>query len=250
MGSALSLRIMLAGLVVSFAAACPGDGQGDSRTRTTFDLVIAAEGDPASLSSEHGGTVELTEAKLSIGTIEWFLGDALFATRIDRTQRVIDGLLSFSAARAHPGHYTPGEALADLPAVGVVDLLAGPFAAGTAEGLTGVYGTLSLPFENASELGDAAVKLTGTAHLDDGDVPFSIALPLDKTVEGVPCAVTISGSGTLTLTVSLEDLVRRIDFSELPRDATADLLTIEQGRNSVERSIESQATYTATYDEG
>jgi hypothetical protein len=251
-----SLLASVPALVVLVAAACGTSPHQPevARKRTTFDVVIRGTGDPSALPSEHGGTITLTEAKISLGAPEWFEGDALFALRTtpvkrDAVQAAFDAVLAFSSAHAHPGHYTPGEALADLDTIGVVDLLAGDVAIGTAEGVTGAYGTLSLPFASSPALEGAAVKLAGSAHCTSGDVPFWVSLPLDKIIEGVPSAIEVGTAGTVTIDVSLEDLVRRIDFTSFPTAETVDLLTVDQARNSVERSVESQATYTVTYQE-
>jgi hypothetical protein len=226
------------------------DPGASGRVRTAFDVEITGAGNPGQLVTNAGASVALRRAELSLGALAWFEGDALFA--LLKPRGIVDGLLSFSSAHAHPGHYTAGAALADMPDVGIVDLLAAPVIV-AAEGLTGPYGSVSLPLLTGLE-GGHTLRLEGDFVVGDAAArPFVAALPLAQTVEGVGCDVTVGDGGVMSVAVQLDELVRRIDFAAAAAaddGAVIDLSVIPQAHNALERALSSQNTFTASYTVG
>jgi len=223
------------------ASGCTDEAAG--RTRIAFDVVISGIGNGAAESLPTAGTrpIRLDVARLQLGALGFFEGEALFASR-----SMVGDFLSFSSARAHPGHYTPGEAVADTAAVGVIDLLASAPHVVTADGLSGAYGSMTLPL-----VGGETLALEGVV-LDDGPgLPFSVVVDLAHDVEGIACDVAEMSGHRLRLDVQVPELVRRVDTDQLPAasDAPIDLGAAPQARNALERALEAQTTYLLTPEE-
>jgi hypothetical protein len=226
--------------LVAGAVACADDAAG--RTRIAFDVEIAGVGQAPTLPTAGARRIRLDVARLQLGGLTFFEGEALFARR-----SVVDELLSFASARAHPGHYTPGEALADTPAPDIVDLLATTPQIVIADGLSGAYGSMTLPLV----AGDTLALSGALVGNDGGDVPFRAALDFPFTVEGIPCVVDEMEGRRVHLDVRVPELVRRIDTDLLPVDpATAiDLAVDGQARNALERALEAQSTFSISTEE-
>ncbi len=234
------VRVLLVVVCIA-ASSCAPDGSG--RVRTSFAVEIEGSGDVTSTTNA-GATVTLNEATVSLGALSWFEGDALFA------RSFVHELLSFSAARAHPGHYTPGEALADMDVIGIVDLLADAPVTLTADGLTGAYGSVSVPL---TPVDGATLRLAGdVVFADDSRRAFSAVVVLTHTVEGIAANADVDG-GVMRVSISHSELVRRIDFaaaSTSQPDGVIDLIVVEQANNALSRALESQGTYVVTYTKG
>jgi hypothetical protein len=209
------------------------------RTRIAFDVEIAGGGQASTLPTAGARPIRLDAATLHLGGLTFFEGDALFASR-----SLVDEMLSFASARAHPGHYTPGEALADTPAAGVVDLLAPAPVVVTADGLSGAYGSMTLPLVGGDTLSLTGVLVGG----DGGDVPFTAALDFPFSVEGIACVVDEMKGRRVQLDIQVPELVRRIDTDLLPvaPGTVVDLAVAGQARNALERALEAQTTYSLT----
>jgi hypothetical protein len=232
---------MAVGVSGWLASGCTDEATG--RTRIAFDVVIAGNGDGAAESLPTAGTrpIRLDAARLQLGPLTFFEGEALLASR-----SIVDDLLSFSSARAHPGHYTPGEALADTAAVGVVDLLASAPHVIAAGGLSGAYGSMALPL-----VGGETLALEGVV-LDDGPgLPFGVVVDLAHDVEGIACDVAEISGQRLRLDVQVTELVRRVDTDQLPASSETpiDLGAAPQARHALERALEAQTTYLLTPEE-
>lgn len=219
--------------------ACTDDATG--RTRIDFDVDVVGVGVAATLPTAGARAIRLDEARLQLGALTFFEGGALFSRR-----SVVDEVLSFASARAHPGHYTPGEALADMPVVGVIDLLATTPQVVPADGLSGAYGSLTVPLV----AGDTLVLAGAIVGLDD-DVAFTATLDFPFDVEGVACVVDEMRGRRVHLDVQVPELVRRIDTDLLPivADAPIDLGVDGQARNALERALEAQTTFAVTVEE-
>ena len=221
------------------ASAC--DDQAAGRTRIAFDVVSAGSGQSEALPTAGVRPIRLDAARLQLGALTFFEGDALFASR-----SLVDELLSFSSARAHPGHYTPGEALADTAAIGVIDLLANEPQVITADGLSGAYGSMTLPL-----VGGETLVLEGAVLADGAELPFRVVVDLAHDVEGIACVVAEMTGRRVRVDVQVPELVRRIDTDLLPAasDTAIDLGTTAQALNAMERALESQTTFLITPEE-
>jgi hypothetical protein len=247
-GPSTARRVVVTFVAVVVASCTPPRPE---RERTTFDVAVHGDSDGQGLLTNGGDVVDLARAELSLGGLTFFEGDALFA-RAGRHQRLVDSILSVSAAHAHPGHYTPGEALADMPAVGVVDLLAADAVVVGAEGLTGDYASATIPLTTDID-GGLTLSLRGDVQLaSGGSVTFVANAISNVAIEGVSSPVTVDG-GLMDVSVDVGELVRRIDFSaavaSAPQDPL-DLNAVPQAQNAVERELVAQTTYVITYTPG
>lgn len=230
--------LLLAVSAVLSAVGC-SDGDAAGRTRIAFDVEIAGVGQQPTLPTAGARPMRLDTATLHPGSLTFFEGDALFASR-----SLVDEVLSFASARAHPGHYTPGEALADTSPPDVVDLLSSTPQVIVADGLSGAYGSMTLPLV----AGDTLVLAGAITGGDGGDVPFSVTLDFPFTVEGIPCVVDEMEGRRVHLDVQVPEIVRRIDTDLLPVDpaTVVDLAVDGQARNALERALEAQTSYALT----
>jgi hypothetical protein len=220
-------------------AACTDEAAG--RSRIGFEVDIAGTGQAATLPTAGARAIRLDEARLHFGALTFFEGGALFARRT-----AVEALLSFPTARAHPGHYTPGEALADTAFVGVIDLLSSTPQVIAADGLSGAYGSVTLPLVASDTL-----VVTGAIVGGEADVAFSATLDFPFEVEGVACVVDEMRGRRVHLDVQVPELVRRIDTDLLPTtaDTVVDIAVAGQARNALERALEAQTTFVVTTEE-
>lgn len=215
-------------VVILLLAACGGT----ERTRRTFPLSVAA--DTASLTTDSGWAVTLTSARASLTSARFFTGKVLIGKRLDPLSWLIP------TAYAHPGHYQQGEAVGELLVAKDFDLLAGETEWGTANAVTGEYGSV--------QLGVASMRLTGTAtkgaasvQFDTGD--FAPPAPL----EGLRFErVMDTKPGSVLLTVNLAGVLSRIDFAQIgasssPLDQTSPAF------NGFARGVEDTSVYAVTW---
>ena len=139
-----------------------------------------------------------------------------------------------------------------MPQIGVVDLLASEPVVVGAEGLTGPYGSATIPL-TADLDGGFTVALAGDVVLaGGGSRTFTAAVASALEVDGVPCAVTVDG-GSMDVSIALGELVRRIDFAgaaEVDGVDPIDLAAVAQAKNAIERELAAQSTYSLTYTKG
>ena len=228
----------LLGALLAFAAAHCGDDS-TGRARITVDAVV--HGINPTLRTSTGWQVTLTEARIVLGPLRWYEGAALFGrSRFER-------LLGISVAWAHPGHYVAGEALADITARRVVDLLR---ADGTrleqGNGVTGLVQSAAIELRPAeATLADAATLHGGTLYVrgdatkDGRTVHFDCAPALTQVVQGIPARGDMNQSGRWDITIDVGAWIDRADFSLVVAPATPDAvvaLTEGQGFNAVTRT--------------
>ena len=202
-------RIVTTGIIAitgMLAAACGSD---TGRARVDFDANVISQqlsGD----ANEFGYTVELSRAELSLTRLAFFEGEPLFT----RTwQQTISDLL-ISPAYAHPGHYTPGEALADILVEQQFDLLSdAPMRWGAGNGVTGDYASAELDLGNGAS---AAIVLEGTATGPAGTIPFIASLDGAQEIIGLTAGFEVLDRPMeIDVHVDLNALVERIDFGRV-----------------------------------
>ena len=198
----LATAIIAAGAL----AACGSD---TGRSRVAFDVSVVSE--PVSAQpNEFGYTVELTRAELRSARLAFFEGDPLFTK--SWPQRL--GEFFVPSAYAHPGHYTPGEALADLLVEQTFDLLRTDVQAwGLADGVTGDYASAELDLGTAE---GAAVVLEGTATGPGGEIPFTVSLEGAQEIIGLAAGFAVDERPfAVMIRFDLNELVRRADFGRI-----------------------------------
>lgn len=228
---------LLAALLSFAATHCGDDSTG--RARITVDAVV--RGTRASLTTSTGWQVTLTEARIVLGPLRWYEGAALFG------RSLFERLVGVSVAWAHPGHYVAGEALADITARRVVDLLrpgGAPLPQGN--GVTGLVQSAAIELRPAeSALPDAATLRGGTLYVrgeatkDGRTVRFECAPVLTHLVQGIPAHGNMTSSGRWDLTVDVGAWIDRADFSILADPPTpGGVVTITEGQpfNAVTRT--------------
>ncbi len=230
--------IFIAGGVL---ASCGSD---TGRGRVAFEVSVSSE--PAAAGpNEFGYTVDLTRAELRVSRLAFFEGDPLFTK--SWPQRLGDLLVP--SAYAHPGHYTPGEALADLLVEQTFDLLrTGVQSWGTADGVTGDYASAEL---NLGAGGAASVTLEGTATGPGGEIPFIARLDEAQEIIGLAAGFVVDERPfEVVVNFELSELVKRIDFGRVasPEEiasATAPLLFVRdtQPYNAFSRAAIGNLTY-------
>lgn len=217
-----AVRLQTAGLVTAalalLAGAHCGDADTTGRSRVSFAVVVGAvraEGETAT-----GWRVAFERAALAVGPVRWFEGEP-FARR----RRLLRDLGTLGVAWAHPGHYVPGEALADVTARRAVDLLAaGGVALDRADGVSGMASSAQLELSSAAgDLGGQTLVVRGTARRGERTVRFEGGLRLDRRVEGIPARGALEGhAGRWDLGVDLTAWFDQADFGALPAPTTPD----------------------------
>ncbi|WP_049805230.1 hypothetical protein [Stigmatella aurantiaca] len=233
-------------------------GCGTGEERRTFPVEVTAR--PMTGANEHGWTVTLESAHASMGPVRFFEGRVL----LSRRWRDFDWYtLVGGTASAHPGHYVPGDALAEVLTTGTVDLMApAPTVLGEANAVTGDYGSLELTLPVATGTSDAqgllnghAVRVRGEAiHTDGRKVRFDGQADLPKPIEGIRFERELgTEAGRARITVDLAKWLGRIDFSTVGSPDTDTVQTFpaaSQAQNALVRGVEDTSAYVVTWVEG
>lgn len=235
----------LAAALIS-TAHCGDAGDTTGRARVTFPVTL--RGINPSFDSSLGWHVTLDQAFVAAGPLRWYEGAPLFG------QRVFQRITHWGIAEAHPGHYVPGEALADITSQRVVDLIA--TAPTPLEDATGVSGdALSATFElrppgsalgpSASALHGLALWTRGTATKMGVTVRFEGGVTVDYAVRGIPARANFGPAGSMAVSVDLAQWLDRADFSTLTAgaDGTAPIAAGSEVANALYRGATSGAAY-------
>lgn len=239
---------LLGALAALGAAHCGDDSTG--RSRITVDAVV--RGTNTMLTTSTGWAVQVDEARIVVGPLRWYEGTALFG------RNLLERALGVSVAYAHPGHYVPGEALADITTRRVIDLLQpGGVALTQGNGVTGLAQSAAIELRPAeATLSDAASLHGGTLYLratatkDGRTVRFDCAPPLTQLVSGIPAVGNMTGSGRWDVTVNVGAWIDRADFSMVPDPATPGAvvtLADSQPLNAVTRTAPAASGFRFTW---
>jgi hypothetical protein len=223
-------------LVALLFMGCGDDTTG--RTRVRFD--VRARGVDTTFTTSRGWSVRVTEARVSLGPLRWYEGPPIFALRW------WERALGVSVAHAHPGHYVPGAALADMLAPRVVDLTAGAVVLSAADGVTGPAQSAHMELQPPPAGGDTAtVFVRGEATLASQRVRFRGSLALALNLEGVTAPGDIDRT-PWELQVSVGRWVDRVDFAVLTPsapDAEVEFATDSQAANAFYRAATNVGSY-------
>ncbi len=182
---------------------------GTEYSRRSFPVEIS--GTRSTLVTDSGWSVTLTKATAQLTTLRFFEGKVLASRHRNPWWRS----MLVSEAWAHPGHYIPGEAMAELLTPIEVDLLATePTSWGLADGITGGYGSVEVGF------GSNGVQLEGTATSGSQTVPFSMRYAPASALEGVRFEHEMATQpGTVRVQLDLGVELSRVDFSKVGASA-------------------------------
>jgi uncharacterized protein (DUF1684 family) len=215
---------------------CGDDTTG--RTRVRYD--VRARGVDTTFTTSRGWTVQIAEARVSLGALRWYEGPPIFALRW------WERALGVSVAHAHPGHYVPGAALADMLTPRVVDLTTGTVALGTADGVTGAAQSAHVELRPLLTSSDSAtVFVRGEATQAAQRVRFRAALALTLNLEGVTATGDIDRTAW-ELQVSVGRWVDRVDFAALTPsapDAEVEFTADSQAANALYRAATNVGSY-------
>lgn len=247
-----------ASLVLALAlTGCSDDTEATTGKRITLQTRISGEPESsAGFSNAKGWTIQLREAKLSVGALYYFDGAVLLAhgAAPSSPSRIFWRSLGVNDASAHPGHYIPGTAMGEALTGGIVDLRASVASLPAGAGVTGTFRSASFSFSNALPDGHAAL-LVGTAtkgaetryfraQIDQADILNTKGAPA---MEGCPFEeMNVSGNGTVTARVRLPVWFDQVEFSELAASSEAAPAVISKGLiayNALTRGIKASDSY-------
>ncbi len=211
-------------------ARCGDGGDTTGRVRVTFPVTMRGINPSADTST--GWHVVLDQAFVAAGPLRWYEGAPIFS------RRLWDTAFSLGVAHAHPGHYVPGEALADITSQRVVDLMV-PTPT-PLEDATGVSGdALSATMElrppgttlgpSASALHGLAVWTRGTATRAGSTVRFEGGVTIDYAVRGIPARARFAPGGSMAVSVDLARWFDLADFSTLTAPSPGEVAPIAAG---------------------
>jgi hypothetical protein len=173
-----------------------------------------------SFVTDYGWNVTLTQASLTAGPFYYFDGEPAF-TRAPR--RLFEFLKPIQTAYAHPGHYTPGNAVGQMLEPQTFDLMkAGPFAMADGTGITGAVRSATFSFSAPD--GGSAAMVSGSAERDGGTVYFTFEgtlADLERTATDAQIAgcrfdeATIDGDGTVLVSVKPRIWFNLVDFAQI-----------------------------------
>ncbi|MFY0580877.1 hypothetical protein ACN28S_47495 [Cystobacter fuscus] len=146
-------------LLLVFLASC-----GTGAQRRTFPVEMTLQ--PMTGPNERGWTVTPEALHVSVGPVRFYEGHVLLSRRAPRFDPF---LLLGGTAWAHPGHYLPGDAMAEVLSTTVVDLLAAsPTVLGEANAVTGDYGSMELTLPVPREATRCACAARRRTRMDGG----------------------------------------------------------------------------------
>ncbi|NOJ81933.1 hypothetical protein [Myxococcus xanthus] len=249
----MNRRHILTGALALAAAATALSGCGSEAERRTFPVEVTST--PMTGANERGWTVTVESAHLSVGPVRFFEGRALTARRFD-WYTLIGG-----TAHAHPGHYSPGDALAEVLTTRTVDLLTGA-TLGDASAVTGEYGSLELTLTAPTQATDPqgvlsgqTMRVRGTARNAEGvERRFDAMTSLPKPIQGVRFEKSLGmEAGHVRIAVKLGTWLGRIDFATATDSDADGVYTFpadSQAQNALVRGVEDTTAYVVTWVEG
>jgi hypothetical protein len=266
-GAALSSSALLIALGLGLEA-CGSDSTESGGRRISLATRIALNPtDGASFSTGRGWKVTLTRAFVATGALYYFDSKpALVLQERNRAWEYARGFLSISTAHAHPGHYSPGNALGQMLEPYSVDLLAGTTELASSEAVTGTFRSGTFGFATvaagpvAAELGASVALAEGRAE-KDGEEPryFRAAAGFDDIAKSASggqvqgckfVASAIERSGTVTVHVSPRVWFNLVDFRELlpgSPEARSEFVPDSQPRIAFAQGLAEVSAYEFSY---
>ncbi|MCC6217570.1 MAG: hypothetical protein IT376_22115 [Polyangiaceae bacterium] len=257
LGGALAAALQLL-LAVASPSGC-AEAPPEAARRVTLTSVVRARSLAPFLNAA-GWTVQVTRAIVSLGPLYYHSGAPVVA----RLRPWWIGL-GVRIAHAHPGHYVQGEVLGESLTERVVDLAQGPIVLGAGEGVTGTARSARLTFseapsgELARALAGGVVRIEGTAERDGAVLEFGATVSASDlrdstgTVGVAGCSLTdgeITGDGTVTLAVRLEEALDQVDFVDLAAAGRVDLPPASRAHQALVRGLRKAATYEFVFTRG
>lgn len=205
---------------------------GESPTeRAPVAFAVALRVQPLERETALGWRVTLERAFAALGPVRWFEAEPPMARFRPR--------FAWGVALAHPGHYEPGEGLASVNVIRVVDLLApGGNELTSATGYSGDARSASVGlFMPGGTLGPSAamldgktVRVRGSARRGDTVVYFDGGVTPNAEINGIPARGRLDGgAGRWEVTLDLGVWFERVDFAALPPSSETSYATFAPG---------------------
>jgi hypothetical protein len=225
--------------------------------RTTIGASV--QGATPTAANAMGWSITYESAHLSLDAVRWSEGNPVFEARaLPRAPTPNPLRFSWGTAYAHPGHYTPGQALADVSVLRVIDLLGPPVDLGTVIAVTGTANSATMglrPADAARVSGTplragTTARAQGTASKAGVTVRFRVEITESIDIDGAAAHGVILADGTTryALTVDLGAWLDRADFGALAgvaagADGVVDVPAEHQVRNAFFRGVSNGAAY-------
>ncbi len=233
-------------LVTSAQCALPTTGG----ARTTVGMTLGATRPRG--PNGRGWSLALDVARARVAWVRLSEGMATARARPRRAPWLDRARGGLGVAHAHPGHYTPGEALADATPLRVIDLLAAPVELGPAPAVTGTVRSASLalrPGEGEGLPTGASVLVEGVASREGVRVRFRGRIDGPVDIEGAPADGTIAEAprARASVRIDLGAWLARVDFAPLARagleGAAVELRADPEADNAWSRGVRDGAAY-------
>jgi hypothetical protein len=235
---------LLALVTLAFAAGCDRASSTSGREVTLRTSLVADAELERTFDTQTGWSVRLSRAAVSLGALYYFEGEPAFVLRGPRSawQRLA-GLLRPSVARAHPGHYTEGDATGQMTEPQAVELSTTRQALADGRGVTGRYrsGRLVLAEAEDSQVDglDGHVALAeGVATKDEQTVHFRLAASFADVARSVSkgqvngCVfeeAEVHGDGAVTVSIKPRVWFNLVDFSDVASGSEGEPTEIAAG---------------------
>ncbi len=222
--------------VCTFAAGIEGCANTTGLRRLSFAARaggVESATPSMTFATRTGWNVTLTEARAAVGPLYFNTIAPLETGRAPARTRSRFGWRELFVPLAHAhgeSHFASGRIVAEVNNQQEIDLLSpalSPFAA-PAQGIDEPVRTAELWFYNRPSLGDAAVRVRGTAAREGRTIPFSGAFAIDpseatqeqpidtmRQVRGIPVEFVPDEEITVELRADLRPCFANADFSEL-----------------------------------
>lgn len=233
----------LALLLLVLSTGCSENTVDESTEAQTVVRRVFIEPVPDSLERSDGTSIEITHFEITMGDLEFTKGGEAHAAAI----QIWDFLVP--QAHAHPGHYSGGEVLGELPGIFTTNLLTGG-ELGEAQLLEGEYQGLNFAFGPSEQ--NTSMRIAGIARWEGNEREFSVdwvSTP-DVQVIGIPFEADVSAddeSQTIHLSIRLQNEGETIldDLEFVADERPLALGPGDEGSNKIKRKMLSHDYYTA-----
>lgn len=179
-----SYRLSL--FVVVLSTACGETTVGESTEPQTVVRRVFIEPVPNTFDRADGTSFELTNVEVTMGDLEFTTGGEAHTAMLPSLWDIV-----VPSAHAHPGHFSGGEVLGELPGIFTTNLLLGG-QLGEAQLLEGEYQGLNFAFGPSEQ--NTSMRIAGIARWEGNEREFSIdwvSTP-DVQVIGIPFEANVA----------------------------------------------------------
>lgn len=200
--------------------------------RVRIGLELRAHGLNPTFVTESGWSVEVETARLAVESLRFFEGEPQFTQRRFRL---------LPEAWAHPGHYAPGDAVAEIVTPVVLELSAERPTTLEGQGVSGYFGSAEVRLRPRDGV---TASSAGRASKAGRELRFELRTDLDTAVDGIAVQAEVPGDVRFELSVDLSRWLGRIDFDALPAGtSTISFVYGSQGHNAFLRGVNNTSAF-------